>query len=452
MVLPGLPEPPWSRYPLWMPFGHANIPLPVGTEAYQAFLDELKSAVADYPSTDAEPLLNGRAGSRCLELLPEATAQRLGAFFTPSTTARSLTRLVRVRSWAETLVFDPACGAGDLLLPLARRLPVRKTVSRTLQLWNQHLRGCDLSAEFVQAARLRMVLLAITRGARLDGKADALALLCDNLRVADGLQHHTTYGQATHIVMNPPFALVRPSTALPWRSGMVTHAAIFVDLAIREASSGAQILALLPEVLRTGTSYAAWRSHIANLTVADRTRSLGLFSSSADVDVFVQRFTRRREPIERWLPRRRRTKDVVGAHFAVHVGAVVPHRHPRSGPKRAFLHAGNAVPWTDLVRINERRRFQGTLFEPPFVVIRRTSRPGDPTRATASLVLGLRKVAVENHLIVAAPIRGGEPICRRLVELLGSRQTDRRLDRVMRCRHLTVGAIKDIPWRPEQNV
>lgn len=443
---------PASPYSWPMPSVRAAISQQVGTRTYRVFLQELHCALADDSTHDAEPLLNGRAGSRCLDLLPETTARRLGAFFTPSETAQSLAHLVRVRRWADTLVFDPACGAGDLLLPIARKLPVRETASQTLKLWNQHLHGCDLSAEFVQAARLRMVLLATTRGAEMDAEADTLAALCDNLWVGDGLRQRKAYKEATHILMNPPFVRVRPPVAVPWRQGLVTKAAIFMDHAIRESSEGTQILALLPEVLRTGTSYAMWRAHIARYAVADRTRSMGLFSPNADIDVFVQRLIRRRRPVERKIPKRRVAKDVVGTHFAVHVGPVVPHRHPKAGAKRAFLHAGNAAPWADLTRINEKRRFDGTLFEPPFVVIRRTSRPGDPNRATASLVLGQRKVAVENHLIVAKPLRGRAPLCRKLVRLLGSPQTDIRLDRVMRCRHLTVASIRGIPWSPEPNV
>lgn len=423
----------------------------VGTRAYRSFLDELQSALANDPVAVAGPLLNGRAGVRCHQLIAETARQRLGAFFTPSDTALSLAALLTVRRWADTVVLDPACGAGDLLLPIARRLPIRTTASRTLMLWNEHLRGCDVSTEFVRAAKLRMVLLAVTRGARMDGRPDELTTHLTNLRVADGLRACSVYKQCTHIVMNPPYSRVPPSTGVAWRQGQVTAAALFVERAARLSCEGTEILAILPEVLRTGTSYVAWRAHIATMASTDRLRSIGLFSPMADVDVFIQRLRRRPSPIVATLTRDRTADNSVGKHFAIKVGPLVPHRHSKTGARRAFLHAGNASPWADIRRIDEQRRFEGTLFDPPFVVIRRTSRPGDPNRATASLVLGRRKVAVENHLVVAIPLSGGVPICRRLVQLLSSPQTDARLDRVMRCRHLTVESIKSIPWPRELN-
>lgn len=417
-----------------------------GTLRYRTFLDELRVALLNRQAETITPLLDGRAGSRCFDLVPEASVRRLGAFFTPSKVALRIVSQLLVRKWADAVVFDPACGAGDLLLPIARKLPVRPTASETMRLWNGHILGCDLSAEFIQAARLRLTLLAVKRGAVLDGDPDALADLLSNLSIANGLTITEKYANSTHIVMNPPFGRVQSGAGLSWREGTVTAAALFVERAARLCAPGTQIVALLPEVLRTGSSYEGWRSHVGKFVALDRPASLGRFSAQADVDVFIQRLTRRRAET---TPNRRRRQDrdkAVGSHFVVNVGAVVPHRHRRSGPSVAFLHAGNAAAWSEIRRINETRKFRGKLFMPPFVAIRRTSRPGDPYRATATLILGKRKVAVENHLIVAVPKRGAVPICRALVRFLHSAKTSAALDRAIRCRHLTTASVSSLPW------
>ena len=346
------------------------------------------------------------------------------------------------------VALDPACGAGDLLLPLAALLPVERTASRTLSNWNEHLFGRDLSAEFVRAARLRLLLLALTRGAKLDGTPASVANLLSNIALGDGLTDIKPYRSATHVVMNPPFGIVEPPTATAWRRGHVTAAALFVDRALQWCDPQTIIAAILPEVLRTGTSYSKWRERVALRSTALREVSLGLFSPDADVDVFLTSLVVRKNgpKTPKRTPSNRSDIVSVSDKFVVTVGPVVPHRDELKGPFRAFLHPGNATAWKTIKRINESRRFDGRLLKPPFVVIRRTSRPGDPNRAIASLVLGSRPVAVENHLLVARPLRGGLPVCKKLVRLLRSKAVNRTLDRTMRCRHLTTLSVSRLPW------
>jgi hypothetical protein len=78
-------------------------------------------------------------------------------------------------------------------------------------------------------------------------------------------------------------------------------------------------------------------------------------------------------------------------------------------------------------------------------VVRRTSSPSDPHRAVATVVLGKRPVAVENHLIVLLPKNKTLRACRQAMRLLRDDSTDKRLDRTMRCRHLTVEAVASLP-------
>lgn len=418
----------------------------VGTRRYSKFLDELRRALSDGNTTTFNPLLDGRAAVRCFALVREKSVRRLGAFFTPSKVARKIVGQLSVESWTEGVFFDPACGAADLLLPIAERLPVKSTASATLRLWNERLFGRDISVEFISAARLRLVLLAAKRGARLDDTADGLADLLTNLSVGDGLAATEQYQRSSHIVMNPPFGRVSAGVH-PWREGTITAAALFVERAVRLSTPGSDIVALLPEVLRTGTSYANWRDHVGAFASRSRPHSIGLFSEEADVDVFIQRFTRR--PDRSTVGTRHRSKPVkqtVGDKFVVSVGAVVPHRDKKSGPEFAYLHAGNTAAWSEIQRIAEKRKFDRRTFTPPFVVVRRTSRPGDNHRAVATLVLGSRQVAVENHLLVLSPKRGGAALCRALVKLLRSRKTTEFLNETMRCRHLTTASVSSLPW------
>lgn len=415
-----------------------------GTRPYVKFIGELNFALGSPTAQSVAHLLDGRAAARCLELVRAQSVRRLGAFFTPSNISQRLVNQLPIVKWEDAIFFDPSCGAADLLLPIAKKLPLKSGASATLRFWNEHIWGCDISPEFVEAARLRLVLLALSRGCEADDSPANLTALLSSLFVADGLSVANQYTQSTHIVMNPPFGIVTIETR-PWRKGTVSAAALFVERAVMLGRAGLNIVALLPEVLRTGTSYVQWRRHISQFVAGSRPQSIGLFSSYADVDVFIQRFEKRKISSPK-APGQRKAQSTIGDRFIVNVGTVVPHRHPKSGPKFAYLHSKNASPWREIHRIAENRRFRGRTFSPPFIVLRRTSRPGDVQRAVASLVLGKRRVAVENHLIVLRPRRGGIPICRKLISILQSPKTDAALDRNMRCRHLTSESVSSLLW------
>ena len=92
------------------------------------------------------------------------------------------------------------------------------------------------------------------------------------------------------------------------------------------------------------------------------------------------------------------------------------------------------------------RRHDGKVYKPPFVVIRRTSRPGHPYRAAATVIAGKRSVAVENHLIVCEPKNNKtQAMCKKLMAQLQTQVVNTFLDDRIRCRHLTVGAVAAIP-------
>ena len=126
----------------------------------------------------------------------------------------------------------------------------------------------------------------------------------------------------------------------------------------------------------------------------------------------------------------------------------MPHRDPHSGQPCAYLEARLAPPW-DSIRVDENsqgRRYAGTTYKPPFVVVRRTSSPSEKYRATATIVLGNRQVAVENHLIILVPKNETVTECIELVKRLKHTKTNNWLNERIRCRHLTVSALRDLPW------
>src|ERR1022692_1045587 len=104
-------------------------------------------------------------------------------------------------------------------------------------------------------------------------------------------------------------------------------------------------------------------------------------------------------------------------------------------------------PWKTVRKFDYKRRHKGSAYHPPFVAIRRTSRPGDLFRATATVVEGKQPVAVENHIIVCLPKDGTFKTCAALMAQLKSDKVNKHLDARIRCRHLTVGVVRQIPFR-----
>lgn len=139
----------------------------------------------------------------------------------------------------------------------------------------------------------------------------------------------------------------------------------------------------------------------------------------------------------------------MGDYFQVRVGSVVPHRHKLEGPLYPYIHAHQLPSWQSVEEIAESRNFSGTTFDPPFVVVRRTSRPGDKFRAIGTIITGKDPVAVENHLIVLKPSSNSLEDCFQLMEVLRHPQTNDWLNERIRCRHLTVTAMRNLPWWKE---
>ncbi|MGD0090105.1 MAG: hypothetical protein ABSE73_09305 [Planctomycetota bacterium] len=401
----------------------------------------------------AAAALNGQANVELRHVAPLETRRRFGAFFTGTGLSERL--LAHCGLPAQMSVFyDPSCGMGDLLLAAAQKLPLGATLADTLRLWGRQLAGTDLHREFVLGAKSRLVLLARQRH-RADAPASVSFDGCfPDIRVADGLKQRVAYERATHLLLNPPFGLVDAPVDCEWAGGRITEAATFVVTALERAQSGTEMLAILPDVLRSGSFSERWRNRVSELAEVRLVKPYGIFDNSADVDVFILCLVRRRlgqgsGTVHQWPVPSARRRMTIADHFEVHVGRVVPHRDPKAGPRHVYIHPRCVPTWIVMTEFRESRRHEGGAYVPPFVAIRRTSRPGDRYRATATVVSGKRPVAVENHLIVCQPKDGELSSCKELMKRLKTESVNRHLDSRIRCRHLTVGAVESVPLKPE---
>ena len=387
---------------------------------------------------------------RILRMVVEQEAlDGAGAFFTGHRLAGRL-----VAPWKQEIrggdikIFDAACGAGDLLLAAARLLPVRRTLSATLRLWSANLFGCDMHPTFVRTTKLRLAILASQRCSirdkvRLDGDLFP-GIVCGNF-----LQGRRLAGM-THIIMNPPFTLANAAASCEWAQGLVNQAGVFLHKGLESASPSAKFAAILPDVLRTGSRYRRWRQAIEKLATVESITVEGRFDSVADVDVFFLNLVRQDSVVgsnARWWIENR--ANTVSDCFQVNVGSVVPHRDLQVGNRVPFFDTGCTPVWSTIRQSVVSRKYSGRVFESPFVVVRRTSSPSDRHRATASIIAIDSPAAVENHLLVLTPKDKKIKTCQRLMTSLKQDKVSRWLNKRIRCRHLTVGAVGKIPFLKE---
>lgn len=420
---------------------------------YSAYVSQLKRlAVESHRSVDwntrVEAALNGQASVELRRVAPLETRRKFGAFFTGTDLGSQL--IGRSTGFgAKSVFYDPTCGMGDLLIAAARELPLCKTLPDTLRQWGQQLTGTDLHREFIEGAKTRLVLLARQRHKTAEASQSPDAGFFPNIRVADGLKQEALFDRATHLLLNPPFGQVPAPTDCKWAGGRITEAATFVVAALERAKPGTEMLAILPEVLRSGSFSEQWRKRVGQLAEVQLVQPYGIFDDSADVDVFLLHLVRRignQHPApHEWTTTTAPRTTTIADFFEVHVGRVVPHRDEESGPLRRYIHPRNIAVWVEVTRISEKRRHEGLTYQPPFVVLRRTSRPGDKFRAAATVILGTKPVAVENHLIVCQPRDKTSDRCRALMAQLHTQRVNEFLDHRIRCRHLTVGAVREIP-------
>src|SRR5687767_5015917 len=97
-------------------------------EAYEPYvrsLERFAGTVLDgreppLSSEDLSGLLDGKPGVKLRDLIPLPTRKATGAFFTSSSLATRALGPVAQTLGPESVLFDPACGVGDLLVAAAR--------------------------------------------------------------------------------------------------------------------------------------------------------------------------------------------------------------------------------------------------------------------------------------------------------------------------------------------
>ena len=396
-------------------------------------------------------LLDGQAGAALRETIPLTARRQSGAFFSSSALRAAAFDACPEGTEPGARTLDPTAGAGDLLIEAAKAQPIDQDLAQTLQQWGDLLHGRDIEPAFVRLTKARLVLLAVARGAAAVGNARPSSLdeVFPGIQVGDGLDLLRGAPPVTHIVMNPPFTYRVAPPEMSWASGRTSHAAMFLAAAAEGALPGTRLTAILPDVIRTGSRYERLRSHIESLLRVSSIESYGRFDRWTDIDVFVLSGVVSNEladaPAAQWW--QQPAGERVGDRFDVHVGPVVPHRDTQPGPNRPYLHARTIPLGGEFdVATAERSGFTSGLFEPPFVVVRRTSRPNDGSRGLGTVIVGSEGVLVENHLIVLKPQDGSLDMCRQLARVLDSSRAQRWLDGRIRCRHLTVRALREMPW------
>lgn len=413
---------------------------PVDTSGYSAFVDELHSLLRDWrrrPASEAQrdrvrAALDGYAAHQLRATVPIATRRRAGLFFTSGFLASAVLSSIAASLTKESVVFDPACGAGDLLLAALSVLP---TGDGSFE--QSRIIGRDLQPEFVAAARLRLDLAELIRDRA--GGADY------ELHAGCGLCDETAVTRATHVVMNPPFTSMTSPPDCKWATGRVNTAAVFVAEIVTSARAGTIVATILPDVVRSGSRYRKWRSFVDSRAAVEQVELLGRFDPWTNVDTLLLRLTVGTGATALWQ-KAGVSRARIGDQFEVAVGPVVHNRDPHEGPMVAYLRSASMPAWTTVRRITERRHFNGRLERPPFAVVRRTSSPTEPQRARANVVLGRRPVAVDNHLIVLRPRDGTREACEAALRVLRDQRTSSWLNQRIRCRHLTTGVVSDIPW------
>ncbi|MFN2508376.1 MAG: SAM-dependent DNA methyltransferase [Chthoniobacterales bacterium] len=397
--------------------------------------------------SECNAALNGGPSRALRQLVSLKTRRKIGSFFSSFELAgKAVDEACLVKAG---LLYDPSCGGGDLLLAAARQLRVRRGLCETVRWWGTRIGGRDVHPEFVRTTKARLLLLARKRTSdEAPLEQDLAEAAFPRIEIGDGPDAASGVANVRSLLVNPPFHLINAPKRCTWATGRVNAAAVFLERLLVSAATGTRLTAILPEVLRTGARYERWRQSIGCLLEIHGIDSYGLFDNATDVHVFVLRGTviKRQSLVATtwWKVRAHRTQTVSDC-FDVHVGPVVPHRDANKGPLVGYIHARSVPRWTRTFIATETRRFQGTLFQPPFVVIRRTSRPEDRYRAVGSVVTGPTQIAVENHLIVCIPKDGTIRGCVKLIKGLKTSAANEFVNERMRCRHLTVGAVCELP-------
>lgn len=380
------------------------------------------------------------------ELLTIEEMREAGSFFTGQDLAsKAISKFISPITFS-SVVLDPTCGAGNLLIEASRKLGVETTLSATLRAWGSVLWGFDIHVHFIEATKLRLIIEALNQGVEQDCDLDDAFEFLSNIKVQDALAiKPKQLKTVTHVIMNPPFTIWPSPKDNYWKEGKVNAAGVILDIYLRMLPKGCCISTVLPEVLRSGSRYKGFRAFVSSSMKA-KVEVWGRFNKKTDVDVFILSglLECNLEGIQ-WYTTENVTCSI-SDFFDVRTGPLVAYRDPEEGIEYPYFYPKNCPKWEVIKSAVDTRRFSGKALQPPFVVIKRTSSPSDRNRASATFINLREAVAVENHMIVVKPKDGKVSTCKSLMRVLQNQQTNDFLNERIRLRHLTVGVVKDIPF------
>jgi hypothetical protein len=398
-------------------------------------------------------LLNGAAAEALKEHVARETRSADGIFFSGKALSHYVASCISKKLKSGFSVADPACGAGDLLLACAAHFETEKCIAASVEDWSRRIIGLDLHGSFASAARSRLKLLAVASSkSNLRAPQQIISdALFENVQQGNYFEHIEKISDVDCVVMNPPFGTVVAPKECSWATGNVQLAGLFLASVVSNGKEGQEIVAVLPDVLRSGTRYARWREFISKQAVIKKVFVYGRFDEKTDVDVFVVHLEKDRNALKKtsvgWSCKQQPENGAVPKmeqRFKVSVGAYVPFRATEETNVVPYLSVNEATP-DQKVEVNNECKFDGTLHQAPFVVIRRTSNPSDLRRVIPTLVTGPRRIAVENHLIVLSPLDGTMQSCEKLLKILNHSDVDKWMNEAIRCRHLTTAIVKQLP-------
>ena len=393
-------------------------------------------------------ILNGEASHILRKVIPLKERREHGLFFTGVKISNKLAGSVRDELREGRKICDPTCGSGDLLIACARYLPIKENLNLTLELWADLVKGYDVRDDFIELTKLRLLLLAAIRTKQINTlqNINRFETLFPNINKSDLLSNTNLFQEDEIIVFNPPYGYTSVRENIFWASGTVQKAAIFFEKILDQTNAKNKILAILPDVLRSGSRYRSWRNHVASFGKKFYINILGKFDKFTDVDVFLLQFNLSSNKKHGWEVKHPSInhKKKVADLFDISVGSVVPHRNIGIGSWKNFLTSSESISWGNVSHFRK-IRYNGKCVKPPFVVIKRTSSPNDRFRAVGTIVRGKEPVAIENHLIIAKPLIESIQICEELLINLKNDKTNKWLNNRIRCRHLTTESIKSLP-------
>lgn len=419
----------------------------------------LKTSAREGPQlkqVELDAALDGQPSQELRKLYTTESLRNTGTYFTGSRLAHRLVNPFKPKLQNAERVVDPACGAGDLLVACARYLPLQSDLPSTLKDWGRKLAGLDVNSAFVDATRYRLALLALRRSGVVKGSFDesALSSFFPYIRSGSGMEDWKLPNSPSLIVVNPPFSYGEATKDCNWASGRVSQAASFMDSCMKNAKPGARILAILPDVLRTGTRYERWRKMVAEQSRIRSVRRGGRFDELTQVNVFLLELevgdsTKGRNVS--WARPIKKDQRTVKDLFDIRVGPVVPFRLEGVGSWFRYANLETLPAWRTVRRLNQNIRFKGTTYKSPFVTIRRTSKADCQFRCVGTIVTSKGSIAIENHLLVAIPRDKKVGTCKKLLDLMKLGTTSEWMNKRICCRHLTVSSLGDLPWLEDEH-